>query len=76
MIWLYLSWLILLFGASVAFYAQHPEYLYARDGEPKLSIRMHERLALSAMSLVAVTAALSMPRRAVWLAATVLGQSF
>jgi membrane protein len=53
MIWLYLSWLILLFGAGVAFYAQHPEYLYARDGEPKLSIRMRERLALSAMSMVA-----------------------
>jgi membrane protein len=53
MIWLYLSWLILLFGASVAFYAQHPQYLNARDGEPQLSIRMRERLALSAMSLVA-----------------------
>ena len=53
MIWLYLSWLILLFGASVAFYAQHPEYLYARGGEPRLSNRMRERLALSLMSLVA-----------------------
>ncbi len=53
MIWLYLSWLILLFGASVAFYAQHPEYLYGRGGEPRLSNRMRERLALSAMSLVA-----------------------
>ncbi|HUG21531.1 YihY/virulence factor BrkB family protein [Piscinibacter sp.] len=53
MIWLYLSWLILLFGASVAFYVQHPEYLYARGGEPRLSNRMRERLALSAMSLVA-----------------------
>ncbi|MBE0621809.1 MAG: YihY/virulence factor BrkB family protein [Burkholderiales bacterium] len=53
MIWLYLSWLILLFGASVAFYAQHPEYLYARSGEPRLSNRMRERLALSVMSLVA-----------------------
>ena len=53
MIWLYLNWLILLFGASVAFYAQHPEYLYARGGEPRLSNRVRERLALSAMSLVA-----------------------
>jgi membrane protein len=53
MIWLYLSWLILLFGASVAFYAQHPEYLYAKGGEPQLSNRMRERLALSVMSLVA-----------------------
>jgi len=53
MIWLYLSWLILLFGASVAFYAQHPEYLYARGGEPRLSNRVRERLALSLLSLIA-----------------------
>ena len=52
MFWLYLSWLILLFGASVAFYRQHPEYLIARGGEPGLSIRMRERLALAIMSLI------------------------
>lgn len=40
MIWLYLSWLTLLFGASVAFYFQHPEYLYREGGEPRLSNRM------------------------------------
>jgi membrane protein len=53
MIWLYVSWLVLLFGASVAFYAQHPEYLYLHGGEPRLSNRMRERLALSAAVLVA-----------------------
>jgi membrane protein len=53
MIWLYLSWLILLFGASVAFYVQHPEYLYAKGGEPRLSNRMRERLGLSVTSLIA-----------------------
>ena len=57
MIWLYLCWLILLFGASVAFYAQNPEYLYFRDDKPRLSDRlsnrMRERLALSIMYLVA-----------------------
>ena len=53
MIWLYVSWLVLLFGASVAFYVQHPEYLYAGGGEPRLSNRVRERLALSVMSLVA-----------------------
>ncbi len=52
MIWLYLSWLMLLFGASVAFYVQHPEYLYMRGGEPRLSNRMRERLGLSVMDLV------------------------
>ena len=35
MIWLYVSWLTLLFGASVAFYVQHPEYLIAKGGEPR-----------------------------------------
>lgn len=53
LIWLYLSWLILLFGASVAFYLQRPEYLYAKGGEPRLSNRMRERLGLSVMSLIA-----------------------
>ncbi|MCZ4315603.1 YihY/virulence factor BrkB family protein [Comamonadaceae bacterium G21597-S1] len=52
MIWLYLSWLVLLFGASVAFYVQHPEYLYLRGGEPRLSNRTREQLAVSAMELV------------------------
>jgi membrane protein len=53
MTWLYLSWLILLLGASVAFYSQHPEYLVATGGEPRLSNRMRERLALLIMSRVA-----------------------
>ncbi|MEO8629561.1 MAG: YihY/virulence factor BrkB family protein [Betaproteobacteria bacterium] len=53
LIWLYTSWLILLFGASVAFYLQHPEYLLASGGEPQLSSRMRERLALAAMSHIA-----------------------
>jgi membrane protein len=53
MLWLYLSWLILLFGASVAFYAQHPEYLVAQGGEPRLSNRMRERLALVIMGRIA-----------------------
>jgi membrane protein len=53
MIWLYLSWLILLFGAAVAFYRQHPEYILPQSGEPRLSNRMRERLALVVMSLIA-----------------------
>ena len=40
MLWLYLSWLILLFGAAVSFYVQHPEHLVAKAGEPRLSNRM------------------------------------
>jgi membrane protein len=53
LIWLYLSWLILLFGADICFYLQHPEYLYALPGEPRLSNRMRERLALSVAALIA-----------------------
>jgi membrane protein len=53
LIWLYVSWLILLFGADIAFYLQHPEYMYALPGEPQLSNRMRERLALAVASLVA-----------------------
>src|SRR5512146_1497972 len=53
MLWLYLSWLILLFGAAVSFSVQHPEHLVAKAGEPRLSNRMRERLALVVMSLIA-----------------------
>lgn len=53
LIWLYLNWLILLLGASIAFYIQHPEYLTPQQGEPGLSNRMRERVALMLMYLVA-----------------------
>jgi len=79
LIWVYLSWLVLLFGASVAFYQQHPEYLIAEGGEPRLSNRMRERLALVIASLISahyatgrsawtlrrLTQALSVPMHAV-----------
>jgi membrane protein len=53
LIWLYVSWLILLLGASVAFYVQNPQYVVLEAGEPRLSNRMRERLALLVMSRVA-----------------------
>lgn len=46
MIWVYLAWLILLVGANVAFYHQHPEYLISRSRDLRLSNRLRERLAL------------------------------
>lgn len=55
LIWLYLNWLILLLGASIAFYTQHPEYLVLQPGEPRLSNRMRERVALMLMHLVGKT---------------------
>jgi membrane protein len=52
LIWLYLNWLILLLGASIAFYSQYPQYLVLEQGEPRLSNRMRERVALVLMYLV------------------------
>ena len=37
MIWLYLSWLILLLGAQLAFYVQNPEYLPLGQRAPSAS---------------------------------------
>jgi len=53
LIWLYVSWLILLIGASVAFYLQNPQYVVPQAGEPRLSNRMRERLALLVMMRIA-----------------------
>lgn len=52
LIWLYVNWLILLLGASIAFYHQHPEYMILRSGESRLSNRMRERVGLMAMYLI------------------------
>jgi membrane protein len=52
MIWLYLAWLILLVGASIAFYHQHPEYLLSRRQDMKMSNRLKERVALLAMHYI------------------------
>jgi membrane protein len=54
MIWLYLAWLILLVGASIAFYQQHPEYLLLPTRRTShIGNRQHERLGLLAMCLIA-----------------------
>ena len=53
MIWVYLSWLILLVGASVAFYYQNPEYLGIQDRVLRLSNRLRERVALQSVYLSA-----------------------
>lgn len=49
MIWLYLSWLILLIGASISFYHQHPERITAHQQAPSLSGRLREKIALLVM---------------------------
>jgi len=52
MIWLYLCWTILLIGASIAFYVQHPENLTLLDRHVLLSNRMKEKIALLVMTEV------------------------
>lgn len=50
MIWLYVSWIVVLTGASIGFYIQHPEYLLVTPGEePRLSAESREELALAIM---------------------------
>jgi membrane protein len=49
MIWLYLSWIILLVGASISFYHQNPEQLKWKKSNFHLSGRMRDQLALQAM---------------------------
>lgn len=53
LIWLYLSWLILLLGAQVAFYVQYPQYLTREPVKLHLSNRLQERLAIQLMYLIA-----------------------
>jgi membrane protein len=52
LIWLYLSWLILLVGAQIAFYAQNPLYLRLGQRAPHLANELRERIALNIVYLV------------------------
>jgi membrane protein len=52
MIWLYLSWLILLMGSVVVFHLQYPNYLCFGKRRPHLSIECQENLAILLMVLI------------------------
>jgi membrane protein len=52
MLWLHLSWVVLLLGAQLSFYAQNPDCLRLGQRTESLSNALRERLALSAMLLV------------------------
>jgi len=52
LIWLYLSWLILLVGSQIAFFVQHPQFMTLNRVDFVLSNRIRERLALQLMYLV------------------------
>jgi membrane protein len=53
MIWIYVNWLIVLTGASIAYYHQHPERIARPSQVIRLSCRLREKLALYIMQLVA-----------------------
>jgi membrane protein len=50
--WVYISWLVLLLGAQLAFYVQNPQYLRPGRGEIHLNSSLRERVALSIMYLI------------------------
>ena len=52
MLWLYLSWLILLVGAQISFYHQYPHFLTANKDVFSLSNRLRERLTLMIMYFI------------------------
>src|SRR6202049_4364215 len=52
LIWVYLSWLILLIGAQLAFYVQFPQYLRHGQEAIELSGRDREQMGLSIMFLI------------------------
>jgi membrane protein len=52
LIWVYLSWLILLLGATLAFYVQFPQYLPHGHTALALDANAYESIGLSAMYLV------------------------
>jgi membrane protein len=53
LIWIYLSWLILLIGAQLSFYLQNPRYLRVGQGHVRLTSALRERIAFTVMLLVA-----------------------
>jgi membrane protein len=53
LVWVYLSWLILLIGAELAFYVQFPQYLPHARESIHLTGSVREQLALSVMYLIA-----------------------
>lgn len=52
MIWLYVGWLILLLGGTIAFYLQHPEYLPGRQLTGHFSAADRERATLQAVRYI------------------------
>lgn len=52
MLWIYISWLIILTGATISYYHQHPERISNKSRILRLSSRLREKLALTIMQLI------------------------
>jgi membrane protein len=63
LMWLYLSWLILLVGAQLSFYVQNPHYLRPGHREVHLTSSLRERLALATLYTLAHAFRHGTPRR-------------
>ena len=53
MLWIYISWLIVLTGASISYYHQNPDRISDKSQIIRLSCRLREKLALTVMQLIA-----------------------
>jgi membrane protein len=52
MIWIYINWLVILAGASVSYYHQHPDRISNKSQIIRLSCRLREKLALTIMQMI------------------------
>jgi membrane protein len=52
MIWLYVNWMILLIGGTIAFYHQNPDFVTPHKTSMRLSNRVKERIALTVAILI------------------------
>jgi len=59
LVWIYITWLIFLFGALLSFYVQHPHYLRHGQSPPQLSAVAREEAGLSMLVLIGRGAAAS-----------------
>jgi membrane protein len=53
LIWIYTSWLVLLIGAQLSFYVQHPTSLRVGHREVHMTPELQERIGLTVMYLIA-----------------------
>ena len=52
LVWLHVSWLIMLLGGQLSFYTQHPEHLRIGNGPIPTTSVLRERIGLGAMYLI------------------------